>query len=30
MVTNKEVFLQTIKRKVERFSGLAERIKKIA
>jgi len=30
MVTNKEVFLQTIQRKVERFSGLAERIKKIA
>ena len=30
MVTNKEVFLQTIQRKVERFSGLAERIKNIA
>ncbi|MBE0471832.1 MAG: exodeoxyribonuclease V subunit alpha [Methyloprofundus sp.] len=30
MVTNKEVFLQTIQRKVERFSGLAQRIKKIA
>jgi len=30
MLTNKEVFLQTIQRKVERFSGLAERIKKIA
>ena len=30
MVTNKEVFLQTIQRKVERFSGLTERIKKIA
>ncbi|MCF7970011.1 MAG: exodeoxyribonuclease V subunit alpha [Methylococcaceae bacterium] len=30
MVTNKEVFLQTIQRNVQRFSGLAERIKKIA
>ncbi|MDT8427026.1 MAG: exodeoxyribonuclease V subunit alpha [Methyloprofundus sp.] len=30
MVTNKDVFLQTIQRKVERFSGLAQRIKKIA
>ncbi len=30
MISNKEVFLQTIERKIERFSGLADRIKGIA
>ncbi|HIG66009.1 MAG TPA: exodeoxyribonuclease V subunit alpha [Methyloprofundus sp.] len=30
LVTNKVVFLETIQRRVERYSGLADRIKKIA
>ena len=30
IVTNKAVFLETIQRKVERFSGLADRIRKIS